>query len=203
MAITGAVTSILDAGAIPAVLGGDHSITDPVVQAFEGRQFHYVHFDTHADCDRMFYSDFTHGSPVLHLMEKGLAQSVTLIGIRGLTNSPHDIARIQAQGVTIITARDLRKKLLRPDHGLFKKGNYYISLDIDFFDPSAAPGTGTPEPGGLFFPDFSDIIDLIADRGNIIGFDVVEVNPLFDGASANTAHLAARCVLELMSAALD
>lgn len=203
MAITGAVTSILDAGAIPAVLGGDHSITDPVVQAFEGRQFHYVHFDTHADCDQVFYSDFTHGSPVLHLMEKGLAESVTLIGIRGLTNSPHDVARIQEQGVTIVTARDLRKKLARPDPALFKEGNYYISLDIDFFDPSAAPGTGTPEPGGLFFPDFSDAIHLIADRGSIIGFDVVEVSPLFDGRSANTAHLAARCVLELMGAALD
>ena len=202
-AITGAVTSILDAGAIPAVLGGDHSITDPVVQAFEGRKFHYVHFDTHADCDQMFYSDFTHGSPVQHLLEKGLAESVTLIGIRGLTNSPHDIARVQEMGVNVITTRELKKNLLQPAPDLFKKGDYYISLDIDFFDPSAAPGTGTPEPGGLFFPDFSDIIDLIADRGNIIGYDVVEVNPLFDGASANTAHLAARCVLELMSAALD
>ena len=202
-AITGAVTSILDAGAIPAVLGGDHSITDPVVQAFEGRKFHYVHFDTHADCDQMFYSDFTHGSPVQHLLEKGLAESVTLIGIRGLTNSPHDIARVQQMGVNVITTRELKKNLLQPAPDLFKEGDYYISLDIDFFDPSAAPGTGTPEPGGLFFPDFSDIIDLIADRGNIIGFDVVEVNPLFDGASANTAHLAARCVLELMSAALD
>ena len=202
-AITGAVTSILDAGAIPAVLGGVHSITDPVVQAFEGRKFHYVHFDTHADCDQMFYSDFTHGSPVQHLLEKGLAESVTLIGIRGLTNSPHDIARVQEMGVNVITTRELKKNLLQPAPDLFKEGDYYISLDIDFFDPSAAPGTGTPEPGGLFFPDFSDIIDLIADRGNIIGFDVVEVNPLFDGASANTAHLAARCVLELMSAALD
>ncbi|MEJ2101985.1 MAG: agmatinase [Desulfobacterales bacterium] len=202
-AITGAVTSILDAGAIPAALGGDHSITDPVVQAFEGRKFHYVHFDTHADCDQMFYSDFTHGSPVQHLLEKGLAESVTLIGIRGLTNSPHDIARVQEMGVNVITTRELKKNLLQPAPDLFKEGDYYISLDIDFFDPSAAPGTGTPEPGGLFFPDFSDIIDLIADRGNIIGFDVVEVNPLFDGVSANTAHLAARCVLELMSSALD
>ena len=202
-AITGAVTSILDAGAIPAVLGGDHSITDPVVQAFEGRKFHYVHFDTHADCDQMFYSDFTHGSPVQHLLEKGLAESVTLIGIRGLTNSPYDIARVQEMGVNVITTRELKRNLLQSAPDLFKEGDYYISLDIDFFDPSAAPGTGTPEPGGLFFPDFSDIIDLIADRGNIIGFDVVEVNPLFDGASANTAHLAARCVLELMSAALD
>lgn len=201
--ITGAVTSIIDAGAIPAVLGGDHSITDPVVQAFGGRKFHYVHFDTHADCDQMFYSDFTHGSPVQHILERGLAESVTLIGMRGLTNSPHDIARVQQLGVSVITTRGLKKMLLQPDPDLFKEGDYYISLDIDFFDPSAAPGTGTPEPGGLFFPDFSDSIHLIAERGDIIGFDVVEVNPLFDGPGANTAHLAARCVIELMAAALD
>ena len=203
MAITAAVTSILDAGAIPAVLGGDHSITDPVVQAFEGRQFHYVHFDTHADCDQIFYSDFTHGSPVQHVIEKGLAESVTILGVRGLTNSGHDVTRVQEQGVTMITARELRNKLLQPVQDIFKKGNYYISVDIDFFDPSAAPGTGTPEPGGLFFPDFSDVVHLIARRGDIIGFDVVEVNPQLDDRGAITAHLAARCVLELMSVALD
>jgi agmatinase len=202
-AITESVSAILDAGAIPAVLGGDHSITDPVVQAFEGRKFHYVHFDTHADCDQMFYSDFTHGSPVQHVLEKGLAESVTLIGIRGLTNSADDVARVQEQGVRVITARQLRRELLQPDPDLFKKGDYYISLDIDFFDPSAAPGTGTPEPGGLFFPDFSDVIHMIADRGNVIGFDVVEVSPLFDGPGATTSLLAARCVIELLAAALD
>jgi agmatinase len=201
--ITAAVTSILAAGAIPVVLGGDHSVTDPVVQAFKGQKFHYVHFDTHADCDQMFYSDYTHGSPVQHVLQSGLAETVTLIGIRGLTNSPHDIARVQEMGVNVITTREIKKKLLQPAPGLFKEGDYYISLDIDFFDPSAAPGTGTPEPGGLFFPEFSDIIQLIAASGNIIGFDVVEVNPLFDGPGANTAHLAARCVLELMAAALD
>ena len=201
--ITRAVTSILDANAIPAVLGGDHSITYPVVKAFEGQPLHYVHFDTHADCDRVFESNFTHGSPVLHVMENGRAESVTLVGIRGLTNSPHDVSWIQEQGVTIITARELRNKLSQPNPDLFNEGNYYVSLDIDFFDPSAAPGTGTPEPGGLFFPDFSDVVHLIAERGNIIGFDVVEVNPQLDGRDAITAHLAARCVLELMSAALD
>ena len=202
-AITESVSSILASGAIPAVLGGDHSITDPVVQAFEGRKFHYVHFDTHADCDQMFYSDFTHGSPVQHVLENGLAQSVTLIGIRGLTNSVDDITRVQEQGVRVITARNLRNQLLQPDPDLFEEGDYYISLDIDFFDPSAAPGTGTPEPGGLFYPDFSDVMHMIADRGNIIGFDVVEVSPLFDGPGATTSHLAARCIIELLSAALD
>ena len=201
--ITQTVKTILDTNAIPAVIGGDHSITHPVVRAFEQKKFHYVHFDSHVDCDRIFESKFTHGSPVARIMEEGLAQSITLIGIRGLSNSGTDISWIQEQGVTIVTARELRKKLLEPIPDLFKKSDYYLSLDIDFFDPSAAPGTGTPEPGGLFFPEFSDVIQLIAGHGNIIGFDVVEVNPFLDGSSAVTAHLAARCVLELMSAALD
>ena len=201
--ITRAVKSIRGTHAVPAILGGDHSVTYPVLEAFAGEKLHYVHFDTHADCDTVFESKFTHGSPVVHIMEQDLVESVTLIGIRGLSNSGHDISRIRDQGVTIITARELRHKMLQPVQDLFKKGNYYISLDIDFFDPSAAPGTGTPEPGGLFFPDFSDVLHLIATRGNIIGFDVVEVSPMLDGPGDVTAHLAARCVLELMSAALD
>jgi len=204
-AITRAVESVCEAGAIPAILGGDHSITYPVIKAFENQSFHYVHFDTHADCDQVygFESMHTHGSPVVHIMEKGLAESITIIGVRGLTNSGHDIFRIEQQGVRIITARQLRNLLLQPTGDLFEHGSYYISTDIDFFDPSAAPGTGTPEPGGLFFPDFSDVVHLIAAQGPIVGFDVVEVSPLLDGRGANTAHLAARCVLELLSAALD
>ena len=201
--ITRAVASILDVNAVPAVIGGDHSITHPVVRAFKGQKFHYVHFDTHVDCDRIFNSQLTHGSPVARILEEELAQSITIIGVRGLTNSGRDISWILDRGATIVTARELRNKSPELNPDLFKTGDYYLSLDIDFFDPAAAPGTGTPEPGGLFFPDFSDVIHWIADRGNIIGFDVVEVNPMLDGNGSVTAHLAARCILELMSAALD
>ena len=202
-AITRAVASILKAGAVPAVIGGDHSVTHPVLRAFEEKKFHYVHFDTHVDCDRIFSSGNTHGSPVARIMEEELVQSITIMGVRGLSNSGHDVAWIKEKGVRIVTARELREVILAPDRNLFPTGNYYLSLDIDFFDPSAAPGTGTPEPGGMFFPGFSDLVHLIADRGNIIGFDVVEVNPLLDNKGEITAHLAARCVLELMSGALD
>ncbi|KPK75341.1 MAG: hypothetical protein AMJ79_11515 [Phycisphaerae bacterium SM23_30] len=195
--------TILDAHAIPAVLGGDHSITYPVVKAFEKKRIHYVHLDTHADCDRIFESDYTHGSPVARIFEENLARSLTLIGIRGLTNSGRDLAWIQKQGARVITACQLHRHLRDHQALSFEEGSYYISLDIDFFDPSAAPGTGTPEPGGLFFPDFSDLVHNIAEKGKIVGFDVVEVNPLLEGHHAITSHLAARCVLELLSAALD
>jgi len=200
--ITQTVKLILDAGAVPAVIGGDHSITFPVVRALKGRKIHYIHFDTHVDCDRIVYSRFTHGSPVLLIMEQDLAQSVTIIGVRGLTNSGQDISWIQEKGIKIHTARELRRRLSAPDSFLFEEGDYYISLDIDFFDPSAAPGTGTPEPGGLFFEHFSDVLHIIGERGKIVGFDVVEVNPFLDDRGAVTAHLAARCVLELLGVAL-
>jgi len=201
--ITNTVTSLLEAGALPAVAGGDHSVTYPVVRALKGRKIHYVHFDSHVDCDRVSYSPFTHGSPVMLIMEQDLAQSVTILGMRGLTNSGQDIAWMEEKGVKTLTARELRRWLRDPRPSLFEKGDYYLSVDIDFFDPSLAPGTGTPEPGGLFFEQFSDVLHIIAERGNIVGFDVVEVNPLLDGAGMVTAHLAARCILELLSSALD
>lgn len=202
-AITESVSAILQAGAVSVVIGGDHSVTYPVVKAFKGQKFHYIHFDTHIDCDRIFGSGFTHGSPVARIMEDGLAESFTLAGIRGLTNSGHDFEWIEEQGAKIITARELRKAGAESLSGLPSDVNYYISVDIDFFDPAAAPGTGTPEPGGLFFPEFSDAVHAIAARGKIIGFDVVEVNPFFDGHDAITSQLAARCLIELLSAALD
>ncbi len=201
--ITRSVQSILEADSVPAVIGGDHSITYPVLKAFRDKKLHYIHFDTHVDCDRIFSSKFTHGSPVLHILEEQLAESITLIGVRGLTNSGKDLLWIEKQGATVITARELRTRLQKSEDFPFSKGDYYISLDIDFFDPSAAPGTGTPEPGGLFFPEFSDILHQIAGYGNIIGFDVVEVNPFLDDKGDVTAHLAARCILELMKIALD
>ncbi len=201
--ITANIRAVLDAGAVPAVAGGDHSITYPVLRAFEGRNIHYVHLDSHADCDRVSYSKHTHGSPVLMIMENKLVDSVTFLGIRGLTNSGEDISWIQQKGAKILTARELRAWLKDPDESFFEPGEYYISLDIDFFDPSVAPGTGTPEPGGLFFEHFSDVLQLIARRGNIVGFDVVEVSPYLDGPGAITSHLAARCIIELLSAALE
>jgi agmatinase len=197
-AITRAVKMVLSSGAVPAVAGGDHSITHPIVQALEGRKFHYVHFDTHADCAEG--SD--HGTPLLHILQSGLAESVTIIGVRGLTNWAHELNWAQERGATIITARELRAQLQQSVSHSFPTGDYYLSLDIDFFDPSLAPGTGTPEPGGLFFHEFSELVHTIAAVANIIGFDVVEVNPLLDGPGAITQHLAARCVLELMGAAL-
>jgi len=202
-AITQAVGAILAAGAVPAVIGGDHSVTYPVFRAFAGRKLHYVHFDTHVDCDRIFTSPHTHGSPVARILEAGLAETITIVGVRGLTNSGHDVEWIQKQGARVITMREWLDADPAALAQMFRSGDYYVSLDIDVFDPSAAPGTGTPEPGGAFFRQFSDLLQVIAGRGRIRGFDVMEVNPYLDVQGAITSHLAARCMLEMLSAALD
>ncbi|MCF8109403.1 MAG: arginase family protein, partial [Desulfohalobiaceae bacterium] len=199
--ITKAVDSITTTGAVPAVVGGDHSITPPILRSFQKQDVHYVHFDTHIDCDGFFNSKYTHGSPVRRVVEENLAETVTLMGIRGLSNPGKDVVWLEKMKGRVITARELRYN--PPDHEYFPLGNYYISLDIDFFDPGTAPATGTPEPGGLFFHEFSDVVHSIARKGKILGFDVVEVNPLLEGQAGITSHLAARCVLELLSAALD
>lgn len=200
--ITDAIRFILSKDCIPATVGGDHSITYPVIKGFNGRRFHYLHLDSHIDADREFESNLTHGSPVYNIINDGLAESVTILGVRGLTNSGHDVAWLEEQGIKIITARELRIAL-KEKKNIFIEGDYYLSLDIDFFDPSLAPGTGTPEPGGLFFHEFSDLLYLLSEKAKIVGFDLVEVSPLLDNQSGITSHLAARCIIEMLEMALS
>ncbi len=205
-AVTAAVRTILARGAVPVILGGDHSMTYPVLRAFGGRKrkVHYLHLDTHADCDRETESTYYHGDPVTHIFNNGLIASLTYIGVRGLTNIGPDIDWIKEQGGHVFTPRKLRANGVESLTERLPEGeDIYISLDIDFFDPSVAPGTGTPEPGGLFFPEFSDIVQLVGERMNIVGFDVMEVNPMVDNPGEVTSQLASRCVIEMLSAALD
>lgn len=199
---TQAVAAIVASGALPAVIGGDHSITAAVMAGLGGSARHYVHFDSHVDADTIFTSGLTHGSPVARVLEDGLARTATLIGIRGLTNARRDVERLTAQGVTLVTAREARRRPPAEVAAQVPAGDLYVSVDIDVFDPAAAPGTGTPEPGGLFFPEFADLLEAVADRGRIVAFDVCEVNPLLDNRGAVTAHLAARVVIELLAQAL-
>ncbi|MBC7358853.1 MAG: arginase family protein [Desulfacinum sp.] len=201
--VTRAVRLIRQAGAVPVTLGGDHSITYPVLRAFGEEPVHYVHLDTHVDCDTIFPTGWTHGSPVARIHQDGLARSLTLLGIRGLTNSGHDVAWIREAGATVIPARELRRLDEVRLAERLPRGPFYVSVDVDFFDPAVAPGTGTPEPGGLFFPHFQAVVSALLRRGPIVGFDVVEVSPILEGPHGKTARLAACCVLELAAAVLS
>ena len=192
--IVAGVTETLAKGAIPICLGGDHSITFPVLQAIAAAHgpVDILHFDAHPD----LYDDYggdprSHASPFARIMEKGLAKRLVQVGIRTLNR--HCREQAERFGVEIIEARRFRSARV-PAFA----GPLYISIDMDGFDPSCAPGVSHLEPGGLTARDVIDV--LLAIETPIAGADVVELNPDRD-VNGMTAILAAKMVKELAALA--
>lgn len=196
--IRDAVASSLADGAAPISLGGDHSVTYPVLQAIAARHgpVDILHFDAHPDLYDSYEGDKrSHASPFARIMEDGLAASLTQIGIRTLNR--HLREQAARFGVTIYAmpdlapgwGRTLRLEFARP---------LYISIDLDGFDPAYAPGVSHHEPGGLTPRDVIDC--LLGLKANLVGADVVELNPIHD-IHGMTAVLAAKLVKELAALA--
>jgi agmatinase len=195
-----AVRKILECGAMPLTLGGDHSIHAPVIKAFEGRgPIHIVHFDAHLDfVDERHGVRFGHGNPLRRASEMDHIVGMTQLGIRNVSSSnraDYDAAR--EAGSDILSVRDVRR--LGPEGVLARIPEgvaYYITIDIDGFDPSIAPGTGTPSHGGFTYYEVLEIIQGLArrSRGNICGIDLVEVAPAYDPAGV-TPILAAQLLM--------
>ncbi len=203
--ITDYFRQMFESGVVTFTLGGDHSIVLPILRAV--RQ-HYgpvavIHVDAHADANESMFGElYTHGTPFRRAVEEDLLQcdKVYQIGLRATGYDPLDFEWSREQGFKVIEAHELWHKSLAP---LMEKvrndmGNHpvYLSFDIDGLDPSVAPGTGTPEIGGLTTIQGLEII-----RGckglNLIGCDLVEVSPPFD-VSKNTSLLAANLVYEMI-----
>ncbi|BCQ26642.1 agmatinase [Caballeronia sp. NK8] len=195
-----AVRKILECGAMPITLGGDHSIHAPVIKAFEGKgPIHIIHFDAHLDfVDERHGVRYGHGNPLRRASEMAHIVGMTQLGIRNVSSSnreDYDAAR--RAGSEILSVRDVRKLgtegvLARVPEG----AAYYITIDIDGFDPSIAPGTGTPSHGGFLYYEVLEIIQALArrSRGNIVGMDLVEVAPAYDPAGV-TPILAAQLLM--------
>jgi agmatinase len=195
-----AVRKILACGAMPVTLGGDHSIHAPVIKAFEGKgPIHIIHFDAHLDfVDERHGVRYGHGNPLRRASEMAHIVGMTQLGIRNVSSSnrdDYDAAR--RAGSEILSVRDVRKLgtegvLARVPEG----AAYYITIDIDGFDPSIAPGTGTPSHGGFLYYEVLEIIQALArrSRGNIVGMDLVEVAPAYDPAGV-TPILAAQLLM--------
>jgi len=202
-AVTRAISEILDGGALPLTLGGDHSIVFPVVRAFEGERLDVVHFDTHLDFTDD-YADlglkFSHGNPIKRISELENVDRITQVGARGLTTPRSVHEEALRAGSSIITASDA---IAKGHEWVLEKvpaaENVYVTVDIDVLDPAVAPGTGTPEPGGLSYRLLADILAGLPDKGRVVGFDIVEVNPLYD-TSELTSHVAARLALDFLGA---
>ena len=191
-AIEAGVRRVLNEGSKPLVLGGDHSITYPVLRAFgDRRPLTVVHFDAHGDIYDHYEGDrYSHACPFARVMEEGLAARLIQVGLRTLT--PHQREQSRKFGTEIFAADRWREAI--PIAGELR-GPVYVSLDIDVLEPMLAPGIAHPEPGGLSVRDVLDV--LFALRADVIGADVVEFNPRFDVRDL-TARVAAKFVKELI-----
>lgn len=185
-----AIAGVLESGARPLALGGDHSVTYPIVRAIHRvyAPLTILHIDAHPDLYPEFEGDrFSHACPFARIVEEGLAERLVQVGIR--TMNDHQRAQAERFAVEVI---DMRAWAAGARPGV--RGNLYLSIDLDGLDPAFAPGVSHREPGGL---SVREVITLIqAARAPVIGADVVEYNPRQD-AGGLTATVAAKLVKEL------
>ncbi|WP_066073573.1 agmatinase [Neobacillus soli] len=197
-----AIRKIVSKGAMPVVLGGDHSITIPVGKGLEEvGPFHVIQIDAHLDwADHRSGQRYGHGSSIRRLSEMDHVKEIFQFGIRGISSSlKEDVDAAKEYGAVILSPRAMRKMGFEEVLELIPPGEkYYITLDIDGLDPSVAPGTGTPSPGGFVYDEVNELLEGIAKRGKVIGFDVVEVAPPYDPAGM-TGQVGARLALDLLS----
>lgn len=192
-AIETAMANLLATGATPVVLGGDHSITYPVVRAVAAKHpgLGILHFDAHGDLyDSIDGDRYSHGCPFSRIMEDGLAARLVQVGIRTLTT--HQREQAARFGVEIHEMRHWNGPV-----AFSWKGPLYVSFDLDVFDPAFIAGVNHPEPGGLSVREALTMIQGLAAR--IVGVDVVELSPPED-PSTRSELVAARVVKELTAA---
>ena len=191
---------------VPATMGGDHSLTLPILRSVAKKYgpVALVHVDAHADVnDEMFGERETHGTVFRRAYEEGLLvpDLVFQVGLRGTGYTASDFSEAAGWGFNMITAPDIWHKSLTPLGTKVKNaiGDHpcYFTYDIDSLDPAYAPGTGTPEIGGLTTPQAMEFIRALWGL-NIVGFDMVEVSPMYD-TSGNTALTAANLMFEILS----
>jgi len=198
--ITAAVRKILGKRAFPIVLGGDHSITFPVVRALD-KDVTLIHFDAHLDTWNGEPGNLDHASWVNRAAQLPHVKKIVQIGMRGLANDEESIGNARKIGTKIITSEEIHRKGV--DSALAQvpqSENIYITLDVDVMDPTLAPGTGTLEPDGLSFREIDELLKGVAGKGKLVGFDIVEVNPYRD-PSGRTAQTAVRLMIDLLGAA--
>ena len=200
--ITDAVHKILSAKSFPIILGGDHSITFPVVRAF-GVPITIVHFDAHLDTWNGALGNLDHASWVNRAAKLSTVRKIIQVGMRGLANDDESIGNAKKIGTHVITAETIHLegigKVLSQIQ-IEANENVYITLDVDVMDPALAPGTGTLEPDGLNFSEINGLLKGVAKKGKLVGLDIVEVNPMRD-PSGRTAQTAVRLLVDTLGEA--
>lgn len=194
--IEAAIRAILEAGAVPLLLGGDDSVPIPAFQAFEGQgPLTILQLDAHVDWGDVIQGNpFGYGSTMRRAAELPWITGMVQVGMRGLGSgaaSQHDDAR--AWGSRLITMRDLRRHGLAPVlERIPEGGRCLVTIDCDALDPSVLPAVNMPTPGGLTYPEVADLLHGVADRARIVGVNLVELVPERDDPNTLSALTAAR-----------
>jgi agmatinase len=207
-AIEATVGEVLEAGAIPIVLGGDHGIAEPDIRACAKRHgpLGLVHFDTHTDTGKeVFGVEVSHGTPMYRLVEAGHVDPsrYAQVGLRGYWPGEEEFGWQRQRGILSVFMYEVHAEgidaAVERAAAAVGEGPTYLSVDIDVLDPAFAPGTGTPEPGGMTSADLLRACRLLAERLQIVGAEVVEVIPTAVGSADITALAAERVVREILT----
>jgi len=187
--VTSAIASIIARGAMPVIFGGDHSITFAVLRGFEAseRKIHVIHLDSHQDfaptVDKSTgQSIIQHGNHLRHAIELPWIGGLTMLGLRGLAHGNGGVASdARANNATMFSASQVMKMGPTAVAARIPAADaYYVTIDIDVLDPSIAPATGTPVPGGFSYYQMCELLDALASKGRLVGCDITEVSPPYD-----------------------
>jgi len=199
--ICNAVKAALYAKSLPVVIGGDHSINIPCIEAYKDQgPFHLLQVDAHLDfVDERHGVKYGHGNPMRRAAEKDYVSGLTQVGIRNVSSTAKEgYEKAMEMGSDIISVRQAREIGMKNIANRIPKGErLYVTIDIDAFCPSIAPGTGTPSHGGFLYYEVLELLQSITLQNHIIGIDMVEVAPDYDPTSS-TAILAAQILLNLL-----
>ena len=196
------IRKILKQGVFPLVLGGDHSVTYPVVRAFENAgALNIIQFDAHLDRrESILDVQFGHGCPMRRISELKFIERIASIGLRGLRAPEEDFLFAEKQGDVLVSnsmVQEIGVEAVLEEIPI--TGRCYVTIDIDVLNPAVAPGTGTPEADGLSYAQLKKFLWGIAKKSKIVGFDLVEVNPSLD-PSGRTPLFAAQLCVEFLAA---
>lgn len=202
--VTSATAAILARGALPVVIGGDHAVTFPVVRAFDEAglgPLHVVHFDAHLD-----YMPFVHGLSMTnqhafrHIRRMASVATITQVGIRSIRGTETMLADALRDGNRVVTMEELRDVTVAGMvAALPENARVYVSIDIDALDLPLVPGCVSAEPGGLHYEELRAALFALAEHTDVIGFDLVEVNPMLDVGTGVTSYLAAHTIVEFLA----
>jgi agmatinase len=199
--IEAAVRALRATGALPVVIGGDHSITIPTIRAFDDAgDIHVLQIDAHLDfVDERHGVRHGHGNPMRRAAERDNVTGLTQLGIRNVSSTAREgYEAARAMGSDILSVRQVRRLGADATAARIPPGaRVYITIDIDGFCPSIAPGTGTPSHGGFLYYEVLELLQIVAHEHEIVGLDLVEVAPAYDAGDI-TSVLAAQVLLNTL-----